>query len=318
MAPLALAMPVELLRRICESLDHSDLKSCRLVCKHFRYTSEIFLFRRIYLRRNVESFMRFRLIADHPTFRKHVKSLFYDTRLLSGTLYCMEFENWNSSVLSRRPRCTPVHREFLVIRDYAQKLEPKELQAHYQRYCAFYHGEKLMHQYDVETQDLMSGFAKLPQLGEVCFMCHEDKEEKGVWSFHELSLIAQETLIEPNSPPGLLHAKSFTAVLEAAYAVQRPLKTIKALGVPWSFFQQSKGNSSMMASATESCQYLAIEMYAERNAGVDFENDRENRIGSLANMISSSPSLHTLDISFRLRGYDFAVKLSEIIDPKVH
>ena len=301
MAALALAMPVELLLQICEDLNQRDLKSCRLVCTHVRFTAEKLLFRYLLLRRNPESFVRLRLIADHPEISNHVRSLCYDPRLFSSPFY-KDCETWYSAALGHE------HWTHFAVMDYAPKLGRKDLEAHYERYCAVYHSDQLTQKYDVKTQDLMSGVARLPQLRDVYFLFDE---VSGDSEFHQMSSITQETLIMPDSVCGWLHGKQFTALMEAAYAAQTPLKTINAVGVPWSIFQQSKIISSMMASATEACQHLTIKM--------DADDDPEKGGTGLAKMVSSSSSFRTLDISL---GYFTEVKkpavnLSEIIDPKI-
>ena len=302
MAALALAMPVELLHQICENLTQPDLRNCRLVCRHFRFTAEKFLFRHILLRRNAESFMRLRLIANHPEIRNHVRSLCYDPRLFSSPFY-EDFETWYSAVLGYD------HWSHSAVMDYAPKLKRKELEAHYQKYCALYHSDQITRNYEVDTQDLMSGVARLSHLREVDFLFDEVGDDS---ELHQLSSISQETLIMPDRVRGWLHGKQFTALMEATYAAQIPLKSINAVCVPWSVFQESKIRSSTMASATEACQYLVIRM--------DPKDKPENGSTGLANMVSSSSSLRTLDISlgYFTEGRDPAVNLSDIIDPKLH
>ena len=301
MAALALAMPVELLHQICEYLPQPDLKNFRLVCTYFRFIAEKFLFRHILLRRNPESFTRLRLIADHLDIRNHVKSLCYDPRLFSSPFH-KDFETWYSAVLGHD------HWTHSTIMRYAPKLERKDLEYHYSRYCAIYHSDQLTQNYDVETQDLTSGLARLPHLREVHVLFHEVSDFSKI---HVLSSILQETLIMPDNVRGLLHGKQFTALMDAAYAAQTPLKSVNAVGVPWSVFQQSEVISSMMASATEACQHLTLRMAPD--------DDPKNGSTGLAKLVSSSSSLRTLDISL---GYftevsNPAVNLSEIIDPKI-
>lgn len=62
----SLPMPPEIFHMICANLDQPDQKSFRLVCKSFSYAAEITLFRQVLLKRNVESFMKLRMIAAHP------------------------------------------------------------------------------------------------------------------------------------------------------------------------------------------------------------------------------------------------------------
>ena len=311
MATFALAMPVELLHQICEDLNKPDLKNCRLVCRYFRSTAEKFLFRHILLRRNVESFMRLRLIADHPEIRNHVKSLCYDPRLFPTSQLWEDFEEWNRAVHGRG------HATMSFIQEYADKAERKKLQAHYQRYCALFHSDTPMQGHEVETQDLINGFAKLPRLKEICFIFQEEFRPS---KFCQLSPITQETLIWPEPVHGWLHGKNLTALLEAAHAAQTLFKSIKALGVPWSVFQQSEEVSSMMASATKACQHLAIDVDPDD----DPESGRGSGRGNLAKMISSSASLRTLEVSLGHLGnqrqgkWKSDAELSEIVDPKVH
>ena len=313
MAALALTMPVEMLHQICENLHQPDLKNFRLVCKQFRFTAEMFLFRHILLRRNPESLMRLRLIADHPEIRNHVKSLCYDPRLCLNSGICEDFEQWNSAVCG--DECD--HTTYPFIQEYANKAERKKLQAHYRRYCALVHSDEPMQKHEVKTQDLISGFTRLPHLRDICFTFHEER-----WPprFRRLSSISQETLICPKSVHGWLNGEKFTALLEAAHVAQIPLNSVQAFGVPWSVFQQSKETSSMMASATKACQHLTIDMDPNDDPG----NGSGDGRGSLANMISSSTSLHTLEISL---GYmnnclwdekNLVATLSEIIDPRIH
>ena len=96
--------------------------------------------------------------------------------------------------------------------------------------------------------------------------------------------------------------------MTAAHAVQKPLTTVKALDLPWSVFQQSEEMSAMMASAAKTCQHLAIEMNLER--------PRKKGRAGLAKTISSSPSLHTLEISL---GFLYVeMKLSKLFDADAH
>ena len=257
--------------------------------------------------------MRLGLIADHPEIRNHVKSLCYDPRLFLNSGLCEDLKRWNGAVCVHGYD----HPGYPFIQEYADKAERKKLQAHYQRYCTLVHSDEPMHKHEVETQGLISGFTRLPHLREVCFIF---EEERCPPSFRRLSSITQETLIYPMSVHGWLHGEKFTALLKAAHVAQIPLNSVKAFGVSWSVFQQSKETSSMIASATKACQHLAIDMDPYDDPG----NGRGDGRGSLANVISSSTSLHTLEVSLgHIKDCPWDEKsliatLSEIIDPKIH
>ena len=187
---------------------------------------------------------------------------------------------------------------------------------HYRSFCAHHHSEQLMQKYNIETQDLTSAFAKLPQLEQVCFDCGTrwvSLSDVPI-SLDQLSCIGRDTLVEPQSLGGSrFHAGQFTALMKAAHAVQKPLTTVKALDLHWNVFQQSEDMSAMMASAAKTCQHLAIEM--------NFERSRKKGEAGLAKMISSSPSLHTLEISLGFlvcRDRSLIVKLSKLFDADAH
>lgn len=305
-------MPAEILQQICKNLDQPDLKRFRLACKSFSYAAEASLFRRVLLKRNVESFMKLRMITGHPRISKLVKALCYSGMVISGAYRCKDFEEWHDSMTWQGPYRSCRTR---AICEFSKSLTSEELHVHYEKLCAHRHSEELMEKYDIETQDLTSAFAKLPQLEEICFASDDNCDTlSDRMSFDQMSSIARATLVEPQWHGGYsFRAGQLTALLKAAHTVQKPLKKIKALGMPWSVFQQSKEVSSMMASATKSCQYLAIEM--------DFDDDQDNGRANLARMVSSSPSLHTLEISFgRLpfEGREWIVRLSELFEAGAH
>ena len=294
-------LPAELLLEICKNLDQADLKRCRLACKAFSYAAEISLFRQVVLKRNVESFMRLRLIADHPRISVLVKALCYSGKMFYNAHLCKNIDEWAES---------------FAIRELSRNLTPEELQVHYQKFCAHRHSEQLVGRYDIETQNLTSAIAKLPQLDEVCFDYgeHHSLLDDDSIRLDQFSSVAWETLVEPEWPGGAkFHAGQFTALLKAAHRFQRPLHTVKALSVPWRAFQQSKEVSDMMASATKACQHLQIELI--------FVPDQGNRRANLAKLISSSPYLQTLEISFDCQYAShgiYTVMLSKLFEAGAH
>lgn len=74
----------------------------------------------------------------------------------------------------------------------------------------------------------------------------------------------------------------------------------------------------MVTSAAKACQYLAIELisygYRDRLDGDDFMKRKAN----IAKLVSSSPFLHTLEISFDYSTSTGVVRLPEIIEAEVH
>ena len=63
----------------------------------FNYAAEILLFRQIFLKRNIESFARLNLVAEHPRFRKFVRELHYSGVMLSGPEPFRDFAQWSQA-----------------------------------------------------------------------------------------------------------------------------------------------------------------------------------------------------------------------------
>ena len=256
--------------------------------------------------------MKLRLIADHPRISALVKALCYSGKMFHNAHRCENFDHWAESFIGRGFK----NQYWSAIREYSLNLTLEELQVHYGKFCAHHHSEQLMRKYDIENQDLTSAIAKLPQLKEVCFASgkHHMLPNDDTVSLDQFSSVAQETLVEPDWLGGFkFHAGQFTALLKAAHTVQRPLHTIEALRVPWRVFQQSKEVSDMMASATKACQHLRIELMV----GPDLENGRAN----LAKMISSSPCLQTLELSFAYlycSDQSLAIMLPDLFEARAH
>ena len=179
-------MPPELLQQICTNLDRPDLKRFRLVSKNFSFAAEIFLFRQILLKRNVESFMKLRLVAGHPRISKLVNALCYSGMMLSNASLCKDFETWANTFIGQG--FGRLHQ--MRVRDFSKTLTFEELQVHYRSFCALHHSEQLMQNYNIETQDLTSAFAKLPQFQQVCF----DRGE------------SVERMVGSQPPPACCHA----------------------------------------------------------------------------------------------------------------
>ena len=303
-------MPAEMLQQICENLDQPDLKTFRLACKSFSYAAEAALFRQVLLKRNVESFMKLRMITSHPRLSKLVKALFYSNLNVLEAFRIGTFEEWHDSLTWGGPTRFRTR----AICEFAKTLTSEELQVRYKNYWRHHHSEWLMAKYpELESQDLISAFARLPQLEEICFAGGGLPSDDPM-SFGQMSAVARETLVEPRYVGCIwLSAEQFTAFLEAAHTVQKPFATIKAIDINWDVFQQSKEVLTMMASTTKACRHLAIEL--------QLGDDRVNGRANLANMITSSRSLHTLEISFDYllsQENEWIVKLSELFGAGAH
>ena len=316
----SLPFPAELLQEICKNLDRPDLKTCRLVSHDFSYAAEISLFRHILLKRNVESFMRLRLIAGHPRFSQLVKSLCYSGMVLDKYEVCSDFENWSADVVQGG--------EWMNFGDallrHSKSLTPEQLQVHYQKYCAHYHSETLMDEYDIETQDLTDAIGRMPRLDQICFdegenyfnFCIDDP-----MSFDQMTSIGREILQEPCSWAGSeIHEGQIFALLRAAHTFRRQPSTLKALGIPWDFFQDSETVLAILIPTIRDCRYLAFNFVAQASSQIPLHDSTDGK-ANLARTLSGAPFLCTLELSFGFFTKDprfIFIKLAQIITPGAH
>ena len=140
--PASPHLPTEILQQICGDLGRSDLKCFRLVCKDFGYAAESFLFRKVYLDRDVESFGKLYQIACHPRMSQHVRCLQFTDAIVRSRQNYLMLEDWSRTLNKSHP--TPAEEDA--------------------RYYAQYRG-CTMDDYPKITRIL----AKLPRLIEVCF-----------------------------------------------------------------------------------------------------------------------------------------------------
>lgn len=299
-------MPSEIFHQISKNLDPADLKRCRPVCRNFNYAAKISLFREILLRPNILSFTNFCLIAYEPQISKLVKVVCYSAKMLPSGIASYEWLEESCTHYSQLDRYSGVNRELW-------ENTPVQRGGSFRKFEANFRREPYSQNYNLKTQDLTSIFVKLSQLEEMYFDCdEEDLFVKSFENFDQLTSVAPETLTVPESLNGNdFQVAQFTALLKATHTAPRPLKTFKALNVPWNFFQQSKEMLASMTLATNGCQYLAIEI----GNGQGEKSGRAN----LAKLISSSPFLHTLEISHRFhQNLGAGLKLSELFGTGVH
>lgn len=74
--------PQEILHLICRFLPWPGLKSVRPVSKEFNHAAEVSLYRQIFLRRNMDSFCKLRMIASTPHLAKLGRAIVYSGKML--------------------------------------------------------------------------------------------------------------------------------------------------------------------------------------------------------------------------------------------
>ena len=291
----ALPVPQEILRLICKNLDRSDLRNARLACKGLNDAAEIPLFRYIYLKRNMDSFCRLRMIASTPHLAKLTKGIIYSERLVRGPnehVEHVDFDTW------RRDHFGQIHGFPCaeVSDNIAKSCTTADLYRYYSIWCAHLHSQRLMQKFDIEEKDLEDAFSKLPQLEEIHFGPLFDSFRKVPGSprlirAKHFSSLGREMMVEPDFTSGFeYHVQQFTSMMTAAYKAKKKLKVIKARYLRWKIFQQQQEVLAMMIANMKYCEHFRwTPTRCKENV------NGELQIGS---MLRNAPRLRTIELYF--------------------
>ena len=281
--------PQELLQLICKYLARPDSKSSRLVSREFNHAAEVSLYRQIFLRRNMDSFCKFRMIASQPHLAKLVRALTYSGKMLHHGDGEITFNRWYEDMICQGLTPPNTIRDFEILR---QQFTPRELQDCYQNFCRYYHSEELMQKFDTEGEDLIMLFDKLSQIQEVRFDSYDNPlTPMYPCSLDHFSSVGREMLVEPAHWSGdQYHVGQFTALLAAAHKNDRRLGTIKGLDLQWEVFQQSDEILAMMGASISHCEHLVLNVTWHRRI--------ENEEAQVAWMISNALRLRVLELDF--------------------
>ena len=284
-------LPAETLQQICEYLNRRTLKRFRLVCKNFSYAPEPFLFRKVLLEREVQSFYKLNQVAWHPRMSQYVQCIHYtNARVTNGHDY-EDFEEWSQTFRQ-------LHSTFTT-------QDGNEM--HHARYLTQLGSEHIMDHY----QHLTHILAKLPRLSDVCFGCDVEYHTARQMPISECQRRANWSRDGIARCDFEFYSGELTIFLRAADAVQKFLNTVKVFGIPWSVFHQSKEIPVLMTAAVEACQHLTLGLI----------NDGTEGIADLTKMISGASCLHTLEISYDVLQYEnkpYIIRLSHIFRRGVH
>lgn len=286
---------------ICWNMDRSDLKNARLACKELNNAAEIPLFRHIYLRRNMDSFCRLRMIASTPCLAKRVKAIVYSGQKVQGPDECVDYDTWRREYFGKGfEPCLKVGSKALL-----KTCTGADMHRYYWNWCAHLHSQRLIQTYDIECRDLEYAFSKLPQLEEICFGSDKDGLRIfGPTKREHFCSLGREMMVEPDQFSGSKHhVGQFMAMMAAAHRNKKKLKVIKAMDLKFEAFQQDQEVLAMMIANMRHCEHFAFMAWSplKRNGG-------ELQIGS---MIRDAPHLRKIELIF-LTGTDEL--LEETID----
>ena len=285
----AVPVPQEILQLICQNLDRSDLKNARLACKGLNDAAEISLFRCIYLRRNMDSFCRLRMIASTSHLAKVVKSITYSSQLVPGPDEHVDFDTWRRNHFGQG--FSNVESDKLK-----KSCTTADLHRYYSRWCAHLHSQRLMQKFDIEEKDLDYAFSKLPQLEEVHWgwFFYGDKPVRLPGTEH-FGFLGRELMVGPDHKSGVeYHVRQFTSMMAAAFKGKKRLKVIEAHRLRWKMFQQQDEILAMMNTNMTYCeQFIWSPDRWEENVNGDLQ------IGS---MMRNAPRLRTIRLDFHNNG----------------
>ena len=299
---------------ICKNLDRSDLKNARLACKGLNDAAEIPLYRHIYLRRNMDSFCRLRMIASTPHLAKLVKGIIYSGSLVRAPKEHVDFDTWRREHFGQ---CFGFYGA-KVPESFTKSCTTADMPRYYARWCAHLHSQRLMQKFDLEEKDLEDAFCKLPQLEEIYFGAFK-ADLKWPPSFRSrtpehFSSLGRELMVDPDYESGVeYHARQFTSMMAAAYKNKKKLKVIEVRHLSWKIFQQQDDVLAMIITNMRYCEHFTWIL----------TNWRENVNGDIqiGLMMCNAPRLRTIEFNFLSaphRAHIVLTNLSRVIVENYH
>ena len=302
-------VPQEILQLICKHLERSDLKIFRLANKLLSDAANISLFRYIYLRRNMDSFCRLRMIASTPHLAKLVKGITYSGKMLDSVDEYTDFFHWRYKHFTQGCISQALDR-------LRMSYPTADLHRYYSKWCGHLHSQRLMQRFDIEEKELDDAFSKLSQLEEICFGPASgylaDRGEP--FAREPTSSLGREMLVEPQHCNGLqYHEGQFTAMMAAAYKNKNRLKVIRALDVPRRTFQQHPEASNMMNTNMIHCERFSLKL--------DYPLDRVWGEIQVVSMLNIAQNLQAIELTFNsipLKREGYAQDWSRVLDGRSH
>ena len=288
----ALPVPQEILQLICKNLDRSDLRNARLACKGLNDAAEISLFRYIYLRMNMDSFCRLRMIVSTPHLAKTVKGIIYSEQLVRDPNEHVDFDRWRRDHFGQGFSVSRAK----VSDNLSKSCTTADLHHYYSSWCAHLHSQRLMQKFDIEEMDLEDAFSKLPQLEEIYFGSFFSSFRKlpghlGLITPEHFCSLGREMMVEPNSVSGVeYHVRQFTSMMTAAYKNKKKLKVIEARQLRWKIFQQQHEVLAMMNANMRYCEHFRwIPLRWKENVNGELQ---------ISSMMRNAPRLRAIELFF--------------------
>ena len=314
-----LRLPMELLEHLSNYLQRPDLKNLRLVSRKLCDAAERALFRHIQLKRNSESFSKFRTVSQVPRLSRKVKKVTYSGKMFAEGELRMNFDEWRANMMTQQ-MWTRLETDFSHmaiakrLEGWRKDLSPTQITYHYSKFQEHVLNQKHFEAHDDERELLISTFRKLPSLREVVFDSGYDPRDYS--GRIKLSRIGQEALIEPHYGGGYkYHMEQIHALMTAASVTRRPIEAISILAFSWELVPRLSGNWREMVRILGRCKRLCLQI-------VHVWGWDDHVPDVVAEIVSHAPQLNALELSFdnvpiRSEPDEFA-KLSQIFTLRVH
>ena len=312
----AVPVPQEILQLICRNLDPSDLKNARLAYKGLNDAAEIPLFRYIYLKRNMDSFCRLRMIVSTPHLAKLVKGIIYSELVVRESGEHVDFVTWHHKHFGQGLLFS-FHEE--TGNNLSMSCTTADLHRYYSRWCAHLHSQRLMQRFDIEEKDLEDAFSKLPQLEEIYFGSFYESFRRPPADFEALTpehfcSLGREMMVEPDYTSGFeYHVPQFTSMMAAAYKNKKKLKVIEARFLRWKAFEQQHEVLAMMTANMRYCEHFKLIPTRWR--------EKVNGDLQVGTMLRNAPRLRTMELDFFTAAASFHLNmysLSQVLVEHCH
>lgn len=288
--------------------------------------AERVLFKKVFLRRNVESHYRLRLIATHSRLSKYVKSVKYNmhTPTKYSASECPNMQDWFQYSIGNDWQYYEKSQD-PAIEQFKSKLGPHQPVYHYTQYCDHLRRERLVDMNGLEDREMVQAFKLLPNLEDVGTYLHWVPmflPTDTISSTH-FSAIGQETLAEPSEDN--VHngcGKYLRALLKAASSAGTEIRRVTGNDLPKTFIHRPADACRALCDAVQHCYVLELDIgHVLELEVISGEEMAPTRNDTLASMIAQASQLRVLKVCFMFSvSYhpDDRLQMSKLLAHRAH
>ncbi|KAH9212888.1 hypothetical protein DL95DRAFT_463547 [Leptodontidium sp. 2 PMI_412] len=291
MAPNINSLPLEVFTMIFAPLSRSDLIALSLTSHKLRSAACTLLFKTIHLKVNLKSFARLQRIASHPVYSSHVRTILYDGRRLfdlGSKAFEEDLDGW-----VRRHACTGFGFQSVSLEKIlVSRFTNEQLKVFHQNFLMHVQGQRHIKTRNNEKVMLVEAMRRLPGLTGVAYYTKrlEDYKTLEDFSLSEMSLVAQETLVEPFETC-FVNENHFWSLFDAASSTTiGNLRTLKGSNLGFNAWARDAVKYEEQFKKLSTVENLELEYLYQRMAG--------EGVSVLSRFLGRCPSLRSLRISF--------------------